>query len=443
MIVFTKDINAQKLRMAYNNDVIRFKSNIVTPGIYCDVAIGTDVAVRLYPDPQGMFFFNFKPYASALINTKNFEDTLAPTLTAGSSRSFVYSAASSVFMQRKVTLTITLGDLATDTGTYTLSWLAGVQQWDNAPGYTVNDLLVLSPPSKNAADSYFLKYWQGYPFDISVFTTETTVKLYNQTNLLSQQFTLTGNGDRIVFSDGRTDETLEDILPLAEGFNTLRLVHKKSKFNPVLDIGITPWVGRSTVTLGTSSTLTTTTTAATTALTTTSSTALATNVGATASLDTSVFSLLVEVSKYITLHKVPYQCGVYLKWLNTLGGYSYWLFEDTYSIDRSTKQLGEIDHNNANLEDSYGRTIQIGKESQDTLKIVAEMLTPQERTMVEGILDSPKIYLFTGKPFSKNTNRDWLEVVLKTTSARLKNPRQPLTTFNFDIELPTRFAQTL
>lgn len=439
MIVFTKDINAQKLRMAYNNDVIRFKSNIVTPGASCDVTIGTDVAVRLYPDPQGMFFFNFKPYASALINTKNFEDTLAPTLTAGSSRSFVYSAAGGVFMQRKVTLTVNLSDTTTDTGTYTLSWLAGAQQWDNVANYTVSDLLLLSPPDKAAADSYFIKYWQGYPFDISVFTTETSVKLHNQTNLLSQQFALTGNGDRIVFSDGRTDETLEDILPLSEGFNKLRLVHKKPKFGtPVYAvIGITPWRGRDIAATATLSTLSTTVT------TTTTNTALAINVGGSATLDTSVFTLLVDVSKYITLHKVPYQCGVYLKWLNALGGYSYWLFENTYSIDRSTKQLGELDNDNANLEDSFGRTIQIGKESQDILKIVAEMLTPQERTVVEGILDSPKIYLFTGKPFSKNTNRDWIEVVLKTTSARLKNPRQPLTTFTFDIELPVRFTQTL
>lgn len=435
MIVFTKDINAAKLRMAYNNDVIRFNSNIATPADFCDVTIAPATTVRLYPDPNGQFFFNFKPYASALINTKNFEDTLVPTLTAGSSRSFVYSAASSVFMQRKVTLAITLTDKTTDTAIYTLSWLAGVQQWDNAIDYAVNDLLVLSPPDTAAADSYFIKYWQGYPFDVSFFTDQTSVGLYNQTNLLSQQFAVTGYGDRLVFSDGRTDETLEDIVPLAEGFNKLRLVHKRPRFTPILDVGITPWIGRDIATIGNISTLSTATTV--------SSATMATNIGATATFDTSALLLYTEVSKYITLHKVPHQCGVYLKWLNALGGYSYWLFENTYSIDRSTKQLGELDNDNANLEDTFGRTLQIGKESQDTLKIVAEMLTPQERTVVEGILDSPKIYLFTGKPFSRNNNRSWVEVTLKTTSARLKNPRQPLTTFTFDVELPTRFSQTL
>jgi hypothetical protein len=184
----------------------------------------------------------------------------------------------------------------------------------------------------------------------------------------------------MVFSNGDDDETLEDILPLAEGYNTLRVMQ----------------------------------------------------------LDTEA-----DTDKFISLHKVPYKQGVYLKWLNALGGYSYWLFEDTYSIDRSTKQLGELDRDNDNLEDTFGRSIQIGKESQDSLKIIAELLTEDERRIVEGILDSPKIYLFTGKPFAQNGYRDWIEVSLKTTSARIKNPRQPLTNFTFDIELPMRYTQTL
>lgn len=135
--------------------------------------------------------------------------------------------------------------------------------------------------------------------------------------------------------------------------------------------------------------------------------------------------------------------GVYLKWLNKYGGYNYWLFENTYSIDRSTKYTGELDRDFANLEQMYGRTSQIGKESQDSMKIIAEMLNDDERRIVEGILDSPKIYLFTGKPFSRNGNRNWIEVSLKTTNARIKNSKQPLTSFSLDIELPQRFTQTL
>jgi hypothetical protein len=150
-----------------------------------------------------------------------------------------------------------------------------------------------------------------------------------------------------------------------------------------------------------------------------------------------------QQQKWAIVEKVPYRCGVYLKWLNAFGTYSYWLFEDTYSIDRASKYLGEVGNDNANLEDSFSRSLQIGKESQDTMKIIAELLTEDERSIVEGILDSPKIYLFTGKPFARNSYRDWIEVTLKTGNARIKNPKQPLTNFTFDIELPVRYTQTL
>lgn len=185
---------------------------------------------------------------------------------------------------------------------------------------------------------------------------------------------------RLFFSDGRTDETLEDLLPITEGRNNIRF---------------------------------------------------------------KTTSLNQHTYKYIHLDKVPYQCGVYLKWLNKYGGYSYWLFEDTFAIDRSTKYTGEVDNDNANPEDAFGRVLQMGKESQDTIKVTAELINPEERTVTEGLLDSPKIYLFTGQPFARNSYRDWVEVTLKTTSARIKNFRQPLTNFSFDLELPQRYTQTL
>src|SRR5690606_24397330 len=185
---------------------------------------------------------------------------------------------------------------------------------------------------------------------------------------------------RLVVSDGRTDVSLESQVPLINGINTLRYMS-----------GSTPKAS----------------------------------------------------DKFISLEKMPCREGGYLKWLNKYGGYSYWLFEKTFPIDRSTKYTGELDRDYDNLEQMPARSIPIGKESQDTMKIVAELLTEDESRIVEGLLDSPKIYLFTGKPFAQNGITDWIEVTLKTTSARIKNARQPLTNFTFDIELPQRFMQTL
>ncbi len=391
MINFLQSINTPKLRMAYNNDVIRFQTSNDSLPVSCTIQDSSnDINVTIYPNPQGEFYFNFKPYVSALINTQNFDDTMEPNIQGDDADSYVYDFTSGTYTQRNITFTVTYDDATTENVSYTLSWLAGVQQPTSIYNFKTDDLLLLSPFKKDSANSHYLKYWQGYPFDIPFYNTSAYVNpltgkksllITNKTNLLSYDFSTTGSCFRAVVSDGRTNVTLEDLLPLTEGFNELVCTTRTLTF--------------------------------------------------------------VAKEKYLTLEKVPYSCGVYLKWLNAMGGYSYWLFENTYSIDRRTKHIGEIDRDNNNLEDTFARVATLGKDSQDTIRVIAELLNEDERGIVEGILDSPKIYLFTGKPYSQNGHRNWIEVSLKTSSARLKNPRQPLTNFTFDLELPERYTQTL
>jgi hypothetical protein len=392
MIKFVNDIDKDKLRMAYNNDILRFYSDSTVTASYADVVLKESglfatlnppklFSVRLYPNPQGQFYINLQPYVAAVINTHNFEDTLQTELESASPDSFLYGYTSGTYLNGSLSITITHTDTTTTASNYGLAWLAAAQQWGNYNRIAKTDLLLLTPPKKDSLNDSYSKYWQGYPFDVSFMVPSgifrSGIALKNETNGLSYTFPFSaGTINRLVFSDGRTDETLETVLPLTEGQNKISITNSSKQ-------------------------------------------------------------------KWLWLEKIPYRCGVYLKWLNTWGGYSYWLFEDTYAIDRAVKYIGEIDSINANLENSFGRTRQIGKESQDTFKIVAELLTEEERSIVEGILDSPKIYLFTGQPFAKSSYRDWIEVTLKTSGARIKNPKQPLTNFSFDIELPMRFTQML
>lgn len=377
-VLFEQDIEPGKLRKAYNNDIVKIYSSISNPS-YCDIET-TGFKARLYPDPQERFYFNFRPFVSALINTRNFEDRLVPAITDGNAETFIYNATEGTYISMDVSFKIGHINGGVDTVTHNLAWFAGVEQAGDYTTFLRSGCYVLTPFKKDTANHYYIKYWEGYPFDINIYYAENVMYLKNQTTLLSQEFNLPGKISRLVLSDGRTDETLESLLPLTDGYNKLRLM--------------------------------------------------------AAATDS-------ETDKFITLEKIPYTCGVYLKWLNKYGGYSYWLFENTYSADRNTKQLGELASDNYNLEDTFTRAIQIGKESQDTIKVIAELLNEEERNIVEGLLESPKIYLFTGSPFSQNSYRNWIEVSLKTTGARLKNARQPLTNFTFDVELPQRYTQTL
>jgi hypothetical protein len=380
MIQFSKDLNLNKLRMAFNNDVVTFWSTGSLLPLYADVIISSQ-ALRLYPDPENRFYINLKPYVQALMNTRNFEDTLQPSIAGGFAGDYIFDFTAGSYLDTDVKFTITLSDNTTETFTaHTLTWFAGVEQLNDYNTLLKTEPLVLSPFKRHTANHYYLKYWEGYPFDLSLYCPGTVINLKNDTTLLEQDFDVAGKVSRIVFSDGRTDETLEAFFPLTEGHNSIRIM---------------------------------------------------------ASAEATVND------KFLTLEKIPYRHGVYLKWLNKYGGYSYWLFEDTYSVDRSTKQLGELDRDLNNLEDSFGRAIQMGKESQDSIRVIAELLTEEERVVVEGLLDSPKIYLFTGRPLSQNGRNSWVEVSLKTSGSRIKNARQPLTNFTFDLELPQRFTQVL
>lgn len=376
------------LRMAYNNDILKFNSNSVgiTP-LYCDIvctASGTPgFNVRLYPAPDGTFFFNMKPFITSLINTRNFEDTLETDLDTADPASFIYNASSGTFLIASLNITVNMSNDTTEPAGVQYYYIVGAEQLtDYKLTLNKDNLYILSPFVKDTANHYYLKYWQGYPFDISLyFKPEHTLTIKNDTNLLEEEFTSAGHVKRLFLSDGRTDETLEDLLPLIDGFNKLTFMQGEAP-DPDLDL-------------------------------------------------------------YVTIEKVPMTCGVYIKWLNKYGGYSYWLFESTYSIDRQTKNMGELDRDIENLSDTFTRAIQIGKESQESIRCIADLLTEEQRDIVAGIFDSPKIYMFTGQPMSRASVNDWVEVSLKTTNARVKNAKQPLTNFSLDFELPQRYTITL
>lgn len=379
MIQFVQPPEPNRLRMAFNNDVVRFYSDLAPMPDNADISLGSGPIVRLYPAPDGRFYFNFMPYIATLINTANFEDTLVTELDVASINTFALPAPG-IALRLPVTFTIGAAPDVTDTLTLNLSWLAATQQHGSYRPLDADGVYVLSPHREEAANRHYLRYWVGYPFDVSLYSTGGTLSITNQANLLSQNIPLSDGGTRLFFGDGRTDETLEDLLPLQNGFNTLKLLREG---------------------------------------------------------DT------LDKAQFITVEKKDNCSGVYLKWLNARGGYSYWLFENTYSIDRSAKALGELNRDFENLPDSFGRSTQTGRQVQDTLKIVAELLTPPQRDLVQNLLESPKVYLFTGRPYSRSSYRDWVEVSVKTTSARIRNARETLTNFTFDIELPERFTQVL
>ncbi|MBE99325.1 hypothetical protein [Flavobacterium coralii] len=379
MIIFTGGIGLTKLRPAYSNDIYTFSTDAGTP-LYCDITSQGLSMIRLYPRPDGSFWLNLKPYISAIINTRKFEDNVVTDFQSPNPQSFIYDFTTGTYLNLNLTFTITLDDDSTDSISYVLTWYAGCSQIGDLSPLLNTEFHVLTPSLKSTTNKYYLKYWAGYPFDLSMYYNGDNITLENTTTGYSVDFETFSEVNRIFLSDGRTSETLEDIMPVADGYNTIRIMAD-----------------------GTPS----------------------------------------DNDKYIIINKQPITCGVYVKWLNSRGGYSYWLFEDTAKVDRSTRSMGEIENNYSNNESTMARTLNIGMDAQDRIRVTAELLSEDDTAILKDILSSPKIYMFTGEPASQNDYRNWIEVMLVTNSTVVKNHKEKLTNFVLDFRAPMRDTQTL
>ena len=160
------------------------------------------------------------------------------------------------------------------------------------------------------------------------------------------------------------------------------------------------------------------------------------------------FNMIVksgEIKKF-TFHYVQTtpKCnnGFYIKWINSLGGYSYWLFEN-WDKNQLIKDLGEINNDYNNLEDTLSKSIQIGKTSQNRVNVKTDTINEQEQLLLSDLFDSPKIYWFIGTPNAVNNYNDWTEISLITTSISLEKTKRNLNNITLTFELPANDTRTI
>ena len=377
-IVFNKDISTTDLLLAYVNNVVEFYSDSVSPATKATITIGTSVKT-VYANPSGVFYFNFKEWITSIINTDNFKDDLSTDILVDG---YVYDCTDKVYFNPDIVFEVFLDDDTTETATKNVKIISAYLQLDTyKQKYPINSSLdapvILSPYFNATNNTCYLKHWEGFPFDIPIYTgTSTGLTIINQTNLLDTTFTPVNTVNRIAISDGYTTTTIENELALIDGFNVLKFTSN-------------------------------------------------------------------DLDYYCTLEKINDVCeGYYFKWINDLGGFNYWYFKNG-SVDRSIKDLGELDNDFDNFVDTISKTIQLGKTSNDTLSVSSDVINEDENLLLSGILDSPKIYLFTGQPFAKANYNDWMEVSLDTTRARITNPKRSLNIINLSFTLPQRNTRKL
>jgi hypothetical protein len=383
-IIFSKDISQNKLLTAYNNNVVRFSSNTTLTPLTAQIT-GLGIDVLLYPHPNKSFYFNFKDYITAEINTKNFADDLIYNLVSLDPNTFTYDVSDGCYLEGVITFKINFTNNTSESTTRNLSFIAGTEQLEdykkNEILFQSNRIIVLSPVASRTNNTTYLKYWEGYPFEFSFYnrgfpTAAFTLK--NNSTGLTYDFNSKSKVTSMFLSDGRTDVTLEDFLPLVIVQNDIQ------------------------------------------------------------------FSINgVDQNINLIIDKADSDCGLYVKFLNKYGRYNYWLLSKNNYRNRSSKYLAELENDFENLEDTTSPTIQIGKVGDETIKCATDKLNENEKLIFEGIIDSPKIYLFTGERYAKADLTDWIEVRLKTNSFTVNNPKKKRYQYFVEFDLPARITQTL
>ena len=375
MIIFTQDISVDKLLHAYNNNVIRFRSNNVgVSPITAVISLGSQT-ITIYPLPSGDFYFNFLEYITALIGIDKFVDDLQTNIDASDINSFTY--AGNGYLNFNVNILINFTNLTTDSITRNLRFTASVEQLENYKKNVAqtNANIVQLPLYPSTNNSYYAKYFEGYPFDISFCqSTPINIKIENTTNLLDATFQQKGNVTRLFFSDGRVDESITDYLPIALGLNILKWDFK---------------------------------------------------------------------NLFIHIDKVDVSCGVYMKWFNNYNGYSYWLFPNYAKRDLNRSNIGTLNTDFSNIEDTYAPTTQLGVVAGERLVVNSDKLKDEEFNLLRTILTSPKVYFFTGQPFAQSGVMDWLEVEVTTTSTTTRNSKGQQNEVTLQFNLPELYTQKL
>ncbi|WP_281754697.1 hypothetical protein [Neptunitalea chrysea] len=140
--------------------------------------------------------------------------------------------------------------------------------------------------------------------------------------------------------------------------------------------------------------------------------------------------------------KKEVNCGVYLKWLNASGGWSYWRFKPYYEETLKTKTLNTINNDFYNLEEAQSGTFSTGKEAEVSLKISSGFLSEEEKRVVATLFSSPKVYYYHNNPEQAFSLTDWKEVEIAQGSYMVNNTRLRKTEFRPVITMPMQYTQT-
>ena len=159
--------------------------------------------------------------------------------------------------------------------------------------------------------------------------------------------------------------------------------------------------------------------------------------------ETNIISGDDENNVALNLEVVTSSCsGVYLKWKNNFGGWSYWLFDQTYSRTNELRSLGEILRDFGSLSTSTFFD-EIGKDKERVIDCQTDFIKPQYRRLIASVFESPKVYMYMGDVFDRPFGRMWFPVRVRNNSVLEKPSKNQYDPIRLVVELPKEKTLTL
>lgn len=134
--------------------------------------------------------------------------------------------------------------------------------------------------------------------------------------------------------------------------------------------------------------------------------------------------------------------GIYVKWLNRYGYYSYWLFPELYTRERSADEYYKVTQNifDSNRDGSH-RTV--GFEAEDIITI-RDKVSRKYIGMFADLVSSPEVQILNPEYVlgSDVTPDDWIRIIQDNPEME-DDAVNSTFDFEMDFTLPKRYTQTL
>lgn len=379
MIIFKSDINDSFLRFVINKSVLEFYTDSPFDALRATLTFSSsDQPKFVFKSPDNSFYYDLTEWFTELASIDGYTDTLNTDIEASGS---FYDWTQRTCLKGNLEIKIEFSNSNTvEITNKELTFINGVIQLEDFkkrfPLQLPKENLIVLNPL--TVSSNYTTYAKYWDGYPMDFCvySEGSFVISNAQNNQTISHTPSGSVTRCFVSDGITDIGINEVLNLIYGTNRLSI----SKEN-----------------------------------------------GAT-------FEILLNKNEGCR------DDGHYVKWINSLGGYSYWLFERGQR-DRTSKDEGDVNNDFYNAEDTISQTLQLGKTSNDTISVVALGVDEIENNLLSDLFDSPAVFLFIGERFDSNKANDWMGVKIKGTSTRIKNYKKDNVNFSAQIELPERYTR--